>query len=107
MASCSKSFAFSELQDREKGMRGDFLIESIPTACRGLLWCRAPPAMLSHRQVVKCAEISMFSSCLQGMLRMVRPSLGKALEAKERSKVKAVCGALMALILHVKMPANN
>lgn len=49
----------------------------------------------------------MFSSFLQGMLHMVRPSLRKVLKAKEGSKVKAVHGALMALLLHLKIPTIN
>lgn len=103
----NKHFAFSELQNKEKGMLGESLIESIPKTCRGMLWCPVPPAMLSHTQVVKHTEVSMFSSFLQGMLHTVRPSRGKALEAKERSKVKAVHGTLVALLLHLKIPKIN
>lgn len=106
-ASCSKCFTYSELQNREKGKLGDFLIESIPKTCRGMVWCDVPPVMLSHTQVVKYVEVSMFSSFIQDMLHMVRTSLGKVLEAKEGSKVKAVLGVLVVLLRHLKIPTIN
>ena len=64
-------------------------------------------AMLFHTQIVKCVEVSMFSSFLQGMLHMVRPSLGRALKAKEGSQVKAAHGVLMALLFNFKIPTIN
>lgn len=84
-------------------MLGDFLIESITRTCRDILSCRVPPAVLSNTPVVKCVEVSMLSSFLQGPLHMVRPYLGKALEkVEEKSKVKAIHGVLMASLLHFK-----
>lgn len=84
-------------------MLGDFLIESITRTCRDILWCCVPPAVLPNTPVVKCVEVSMLSSFLQGPLHMVRPYLGKALEkAKEESKVKAIHGVLMASLFHFK-----
>lgn len=78
----------------------------------GIFSFKAPPKpaeecfgeMLSHTQIVKCVEFSMFSSFIQVMLHRVRPSLGKVLEAKEVSKVDALHGVLVALLLHLKIP---
>lgn len=84
-------------------MLRDFLIESITRTCRVILWCRVPPAVLSNTPVVKCVEVSMVSSFLQGPLHMARPYLGKALEkAEEESKIKAIHGVLMASLLHFR-----
>lgn len=49
----------------------------------------------------------MLSSFLQDMLHIVKASLGKVIEVKEGSKVKAVHVVLMTLFLHLKIPTFN